>query len=169
LNSAVLFCLTTCCKCFLAIGPAKKFWLLALQQPVAVHLRFILAASRINSDLEGIGDHSTNIAEDVIYVAAGRDVGTRLSTVGKRAEPKSCRSASAIGQNLGSRKSTFCESDSSEPFGKYRPLQEVQFASRITMRQEDWPSDADNRLRMQRNFCPSECVASAGMRNRQDS
>ncbi|HEX9656221.1 MAG TPA: phosphate signaling complex protein PhoU [Bacteroidota bacterium] len=37
--------------------------LLALQQPVATDLRFILAASKINNDLERIGDHAVNIAE----------------------------------------------------------------------------------------------------------
>ena len=37
--------------------------ILALQQPVAKDLRFILAASKINNDLERIGDHAVNIAE----------------------------------------------------------------------------------------------------------
>jgi phosphate transport system protein len=37
--------------------------LLALQQPVATDLRFILAASKINNDLERIGDHAVNLAE----------------------------------------------------------------------------------------------------------
>ncbi len=39
--------------------------LLALQQPVAVDLRLILAAQKINNDLERIGDHAVNIAESV--------------------------------------------------------------------------------------------------------
>ncbi len=37
--------------------------LLALQQPMAVDLRFILAVSRINNDLERIGDQAVNIAQ----------------------------------------------------------------------------------------------------------
>lgn len=37
--------------------------ILALQQPVAVDLRLILAAQKINNDLERIGDHAVNIAE----------------------------------------------------------------------------------------------------------
>jgi len=37
--------------------------LLALQQPVATDLRMILAAQKINNDLERIGDHAVNIAE----------------------------------------------------------------------------------------------------------
>ena len=37
--------------------------LLALQQPVAVDLRFLIGVLKINSDLERIGDHAVNIAE----------------------------------------------------------------------------------------------------------
>jgi phosphate transport system protein len=37
--------------------------LLALNQPVASDLRLILAAQKINNDLERIGDHAVNIAE----------------------------------------------------------------------------------------------------------
>jgi len=37
--------------------------LLALQQPVASDLRFLIAALKINNDLERIGDHAVNIAE----------------------------------------------------------------------------------------------------------
>ncbi len=40
--------------------------LLALQQPVAIDLRFILAALKINNDLERIGDHAVNIAESAV-------------------------------------------------------------------------------------------------------
>jgi phosphate transport system protein len=40
--------------------------LLALQQPVATDLRFILAALKINNDLERIGDHAVNIAQSAI-------------------------------------------------------------------------------------------------------
>jgi len=37
--------------------------LLALQQPVASDLRFLIASLKINNDLERIGDHAVNIAE----------------------------------------------------------------------------------------------------------
>jgi phosphate transport system protein len=45
--------------------------LLALQQPVAADLRFILAAQKINNDLERIGDHAVNIAESAVESFAG--------------------------------------------------------------------------------------------------
>ena len=40
--------------------------LMALQQPVAVDLRFIVGALKMNNDLERIGDHATNIAKTAI-------------------------------------------------------------------------------------------------------
>ena len=48
--------------------------LLAMEQPMAVDLRFILSVIRINADLERVGDHATNIAEDVIFWVRGLDV-----------------------------------------------------------------------------------------------
>ena len=42
--------------------------LLALQQPMAIDLRFILAISRINSELERIGDQGVNIAESSLRI-----------------------------------------------------------------------------------------------------
>ncbi|HJS97967.1 MAG TPA: phosphate signaling complex protein PhoU [Terriglobales bacterium] len=40
--------------------------LLAMQQPMAVDLRFILAVVKINADLERVGDQAVNIAERVM-------------------------------------------------------------------------------------------------------
>ena len=45
-----------------------SFDLLAMQQPMAVDLRFILAVTKINSDLERVGDQAVNIAERVMYM-----------------------------------------------------------------------------------------------------
>jgi phosphate transport system protein len=42
------------------------FDLLALQQPMAIDLRFILAVVKINADLERVGDQAVNIAERVM-------------------------------------------------------------------------------------------------------
>ena len=42
------------------------FDILATQQPAAVDLRFILAVTKINSDLERVGDQAVNIAQRVL-------------------------------------------------------------------------------------------------------
>jgi phosphate transport system protein len=42
--------------------------LLALQAPMAVDLRFLLAVSRINGDLERIGDQAVNIAQSALRI-----------------------------------------------------------------------------------------------------
>ena len=43
--------------------------IIALHQPVAIDLRFIVSVLRINSDLERIGDLAVNIAERARYLA----------------------------------------------------------------------------------------------------
>jgi phosphate transport system protein len=43
----------------------KFLTLLALQQPVAIDLRFIIGGLKMNNDLERIGDHAVNIARTV--------------------------------------------------------------------------------------------------------
>ena len=43
--------------------------ILALHQPVAIDLRFIVAVLKINNDLERIGDLAVNIAERAVYLA----------------------------------------------------------------------------------------------------
>ncbi len=44
--------------------------ILALHQPVAIDLRFIIAVLKINSDLERVGDLAVNIAERSVYLAS---------------------------------------------------------------------------------------------------
>jgi phosphate transport system protein len=48
--------------------------LLALQQPLASDLRFIIAAQKINNDLERIGDHAVNIAESAAILSSLSEV-----------------------------------------------------------------------------------------------
>jgi len=43
--------------------------ILALYQPVAIDLRFVIAILKINNDLERIGDEAVNIAERVVFLA----------------------------------------------------------------------------------------------------
>ena len=42
---------------------AAAIELLALQQPMARDLRFIISAIKVSSDLERVGDHAVNIAQ----------------------------------------------------------------------------------------------------------
>ncbi len=44
--------------------------LLALHQPVAIDLRFIVAVLKINNDLERIGDLAVNLAERALYLSS---------------------------------------------------------------------------------------------------
>jgi phosphate transport system protein len=48
--------------------------ILALYQPVAVDLRFIVAVIKINNDLERIGDQAVNIAQRVMVMAKERNL-----------------------------------------------------------------------------------------------
>ena len=44
--------------------------ILALHQPVAIDLRFVIAVLKINNDLERIGDLAVNIAERALYLSS---------------------------------------------------------------------------------------------------
>jgi len=48
--------------------------ILALYQPVAFDLRFIIAVLKINNELERIGDIAVNIAERVVFLATQEEV-----------------------------------------------------------------------------------------------
>jgi len=59
--------------------------IIALHQPVAVDMRFIVAVLRINSDLERIGDLAVNLAERALYLAGRPEVALPLD-IGPMAE-----------------------------------------------------------------------------------
>jgi phosphate transport system protein len=62
--------------------------ILALYQPVATDLRFIIAALKINSDLERIGDLAVNIANRAVYLnkRKPRPVSSRITKMAKIAQ-----------------------------------------------------------------------------------
>ena len=62
---------------------------LALYQPVAIDLRFIIAVIKINNDLERIGDQAVNIAERIITLTKSErlpEVFFDYSTMGRKAQ-----------------------------------------------------------------------------------
>ena len=54
---------------------------LALQQPVTVDLRFLIAVIKISNDLERIGDQAVNIAQRVGILTKRRDVNFKFDYV----------------------------------------------------------------------------------------
>lgn len=56
--------------------------ILALHQPVAIDLRFLVAALKINNDLERIGDLAVNIAERAVFLAGQPLVAVSLDFTG---------------------------------------------------------------------------------------
>jgi phosphate transport system protein len=55
--------------------------ILALHQPVAIDLRFIVAVLKINNDLERIGDLAVNIAERAVFIAGQPKVNISIDLV----------------------------------------------------------------------------------------
>src|SRR5688572_31330897 len=61
--------------------------LLALQQPMARDLRFIISAIKASSDLERVGDHAVNIAQSAQRLIATKSVITPDSAIEELARP----------------------------------------------------------------------------------
>ena len=60
--------------------------ILALHQPVAIDLRFIIAVLKINNDLERIGDEAVNIAERGAFLATQKSAGMPVFNYSEMAE-----------------------------------------------------------------------------------
>ena len=52
--------------------------ILALHQPVATDLRWVISVMKVNSDLERVGDLAVNVAERAKYLARQEGIGIRL-------------------------------------------------------------------------------------------
>ena len=55
--------------------------LLALQQPMARDLRFIIGAIKVSNDLERVGDHAVNIAESALRLSEKPKVNIRIPEI----------------------------------------------------------------------------------------
>ena len=62
--------------------------ILALYQPVAIDLRFLIAVLKINNDLERIGDLAVNIAERAQFLASGDPVDIPFDFLGMSGKTK---------------------------------------------------------------------------------
>jgi phosphate transport system protein len=70
--------------------------LLALQQPMARDLRFIISAIKASSDLERVGDHAVNIAQSAQRIIATKSTITPDATIEEMAR----RSRQMLGQAI---------------------------------------------------------------------
>lgn len=62
--------------------------ILALHQPVAIDLRFVIAVLKINNDLERIGDLAVNIAEQAVFLASEAPVDVPFDYTGMAEKTK---------------------------------------------------------------------------------
>jgi len=62
--------------------------ILALYQPVAVDLRFVVAVLKINNDLERIGDEAVNVAERAVFLASVEGEGIHFDLAGMAEKAK---------------------------------------------------------------------------------
>jgi len=64
--------------------------ILALHQPVAIDLRFIVAVLRINSDLERIGDLAVNLAERASFISSNPRLQVPIDLSKMSQKPRRC-------------------------------------------------------------------------------
>ncbi|MDH3392489.1 MAG: phosphate signaling complex protein PhoU [Desulfobulbaceae bacterium] len=72
--------------------------ILALHQPVAIDLRFIIAVLKINSDLERVGDLAVNIAERSLFLSGQDEVSLafNITAMAEKVEKMLTRSIDAL-------------------------------------------------------------------------
>lgn len=86
---------------------------LALHQPVAVDLRFIVSVLKINNDLERIGDQAVNIAESAIVLAEKypQPIPYDLSGMAKKTQAMLKKSLDSLVNADATRARQVCEAD----------------------------------------------------------
>ena len=87
--------------------------LLALHQPVAIDLRFIIAVLKINNDLERIGDLAVNIGERALFVSTREriDIPFDFPTMSKKVKEMLKKSLDALVNMDTSLANEVCEMD----------------------------------------------------------
>lgn len=87
--------------------------ILALYQPVAIDLRFIVTVLKINNDLERIGDLAVNVAERAVYLADQPkfDISADLLDMAENAQSMLKRSLDALINHDAKLASQVCASD----------------------------------------------------------
>lgn len=102
--------------------------LLALYQPVAIDLRFIVAVLKINSDLERIGDLAVNIAERALFLATQPPVTTSFNFLGmaEKAQAMVHKSLDALVNMDGGLAREVCASDDEIDAMNRRMYQQVE-------------------------------------------
>lgn len=88
--------------------------LLALQQPMARDLRFLVGAIKVSNDLERVGDHAVNIAESAIRLLdmdAPPPAGPELEDMARRAKVMLAQSLDAFTRADGNLGREVCKAD----------------------------------------------------------
>ncbi|MBI3829519.1 MAG: phosphate signaling complex protein PhoU [Planctomycetes bacterium] len=87
--------------------------LLALYQPVATDLRFIVAVLKLNNDLERIGDLAVNIAERAVFLAKQKkiDLSIDLLTMAEKSQKMLRESLDALVNHDSKLARTVCAAD----------------------------------------------------------
>lgn len=87
--------------------------LMALHQPVAIDLRFIIAVLKINNDLERIGDLAVNIGERAVFVATHEhiDIPFDFPTMSKKVKDMLKKSLDSLVNMDSSLAKKVCETD----------------------------------------------------------
>jgi len=87
--------------------------LLALQQPMARDLRFIIGAIKVSSDLERVGDHAVNIAQGTLRLAENTmlEAGPEIEDMARRARRMLADSLDAFLRGDGALGREVCKAD----------------------------------------------------------